>query len=184
MEVTRLKEMQPAVARRVLRAAARRLGGRLSFEQTEQLLALAEAEARSKSKFELPGGITAERSLREIRLTKGETRGELDIAAGPEIEFMIPGEVRAPEYQLHLRVEWLGAEPFPGKRATLRSWRPGDRVTMRFSRGPKKVAEVLDRLRVLGPARKNWPVIESEGKLVWMQGVSVEAQDLQFTPVP
>ena len=67
LEQLRLRELQPAVARRVVRAAARRVGARLSFEQTEQLLALVESRP---GKFQLPGGITVERSLREIRLTR------------------------------------------------------------------------------------------------------------------
>ena len=41
IERARLRELHPAVARRVLRAAARSLGARLSFEHTEQLLAMA-----------------------------------------------------------------------------------------------------------------------------------------------
>jgi tRNA(Ile)-lysidine synthase len=60
-------------------------------------------------------------------------------------------------------------------KATLRPWRAGDRVTLKHSRGPKKVAEVLDRLRVLGAERKNWPVVELEGKIVWMRGADVDA---------
>ena len=179
IEALRLKQLHPAVARRVLRAAARRLGARLSFEHTEQLLALAGAETRTKSKFDLPGGITVERSLREIRMTKGA----LEVAVGPEVEFLMPGEVHAPEYNVYLRVACVGTEQFQAKQATLRTWKPGDRVTLRFSRGPKKVADVLDRLHVVGPARKNWPVIELEGNIVWMRGVSVDAPAFLFTPV-
>ena len=41
IERARLRDLHPAVARRVLRAAARRLGARLNFEHTEQLLAMA-----------------------------------------------------------------------------------------------------------------------------------------------
>ncbi len=54
-------------------------------------------------------------------------------------------------------------------------------MTLRHSRGPKKVAEVLDRLHVVGAARKNWPVVESEGKIVWMRGVEVDAPGFRFT---
>jgi tRNA(Ile)-lysidine synthase len=68
--------------------------------------------------------------------------------------------------------------------ATLRVWRAGDRVTLRHSRGPKKVAEVLDRLRVIGEARKNWPVVESEGTLLWMRGVEIEVPGFVFTVLP
>ncbi len=65
--------------------------------------------------------------------------------------------------------------------AVLRPWKAGDRVTLAHSRGPKKVAEVLDRLHVLGGARKNWPVVEWEGKIVWMRGVDVDAPEFIFT---
>jgi len=113
-----------------------------------------------------------ERSLREIRLTRGAT---LPVPA-PEHAFVIPGEVRAPEYGVCLRADSAATTP-----ATLRPWKAGDRVTLRHSRGPKKVAEVLDRLHVVGAARNNWPVVESEGKIVWMRGAEVEAPGLRFT---
>jgi hypothetical protein len=43
---------------------------------------------------------------------------------------------------------------------------------------------VLDRLHVMGAARKNWPVVESGGKIVWMRGAEVEAPGLRFTAQP
>jgi len=178
MEHARLRDLHPAVARRVLRAAARRLGARLSFEHTEQLLAMARAEGGRGVKFDLPGGITVERSLREIRLARSSSPA----APGAELAFPIPGEIVAPQYGLRLR----GESASPGAatlQATLRPWRPGDRVTLKHSRGPKKVAEVLDRLRVVGADRTNWPVVESEGKIVWMRGADVEAPGFRFTAV-
>jgi tRNA(Ile)-lysidine synthase len=162
IEQARLRELPPAVARRVLRAAAGRLGARLSFEQTEQLL--------QGGKFDLPGGIRGERSLREIRLTRSSGAP----SAGPVYPFAMPGEVRAPEYGVTLRVEGAAGT------AVLRAWKAGDRVTLRYSRGPKKVAEVLDRLHIVGEARTNWPVVESRGKILWMRGAEVESPDFRF----
>jgi len=173
IEQARLRELHPAVARRVVRAAARSLGARLNFEQTEQLLAMGESRP---GKFELPGGITVERSLREIRLS----RSPAPPVPGPAYTFPIPGEIRAPEYGLSLQVAPT-QDGLASTSAVLRSWKAGDRVTLAHSRGPKKVAEVLDRLHVLGEARKNWPVVEWEGKIVWMRGVQVEAPGLVFT---
>ena len=127
-------------------------------------------------KFDLGGGITVERSPREIRLTRSSTLPE----PGLTHEFLIPGEVRAPEYGVCLRGE--PAETPPNTlRVILRTWKAGDRVALRHSRGPKKVAEVLDRLHVIGAERKNWPVVESEGKIVWMRGVEVDAPGFRFT---
>ena len=175
LEHGRLREMHPALARRVLRAAARRLGARLSFDHTEQLLGMAGPHSPRAGKFDLPGGITVERSLREIRLT----RGSPPPMPGPEHAFVIPGEVCAPEYGLSLRAESAATTS-----ATLRPWKPGDRVTLRHSRGPKKVAEVLDRLHVVGRTRENWPVVESEGRIVWMRGAEVEAPGFRFVVRP
>jgi tRNA(Ile)-lysidine synthase len=173
LEQLRLRELQPAVARRVVRAAARRVGARLSFEQTEQLLALAESRP---GKFQLPGGITVERSLREIRLT----RSSAPPIPGPAYAFAIPGEIRAPEYGLCLHGERT-QDDLSTSSAVLRPWKAGDRVTLAHSPRPRKVAEVLDRLHVLGEARKNWPVVESEGRIVWMRGVEVDAPEFIFT---
>src|ERR1700678_483306 len=172
LEQLRLRELQPAVARRVVRAAARRLGARLSFEQTEQLLALAESRP---GKFQLPGGITVERSLREIRLT----RSSAPQFPGPIYAFPVPGEIRAPEYGLCLRGERTQGG-LSTSSAVLRPWKAGDRVTLAHSRRPRKVADVLDRLHVLGEARKNWPVVEWEQRIVWMRGVEVEAPEFIF----
>ena len=123
LEQARLRELHPAVARRVVRAAARRLGARLNFEQTEQLLAMGESRP---GKFELPGGIMVERSLREIRLT----RSSAPSTPGPEYVFPVPGDIRAPEYGLSLhgvRVQ----DGLSSASAVLRPWKAGDRVTLR-----------------------------------------------------
>jgi tRNA(Ile)-lysidine synthase len=59
---------------------------------------------------------------------------------------------------------------------TLRTWKPGDRVTLRYSNGPRKVKEVLERLRVTGTIRTLWPVLELDGRIVWMQGVELQPE--------
>jgi tRNA(Ile)-lysidine synthase len=188
MEQARLRSLHPAVARRVLRAAARRLGSRLSFEHTERVMALLQPETAHsvsravgrKARFDLPGGITVERSLREIRLTRSPAGPP---APTPAYVFFVPGEVSAPEYGLNLQAERVAPNHAESHalRATLRAWRPGDRVTLRYSRGPKKVTEVLDRLQVIGAERQGWPVVELDGKILWMRGVEVEAPEFRFT---
>jgi tRNA(Ile)-lysidine synthase len=76
LELERLKGLSPALRRRVLRAAARSVGFRLSFEETAKLLALGGfggyegITGRVGSRLELRGGLRAERSARELRLWK------------------------------------------------------------------------------------------------------------------
>src|SRR6185312_2828601 len=73
LEVERLKGLSPAMRRRGVRAAARRVGSRLSFEETAKLLALGGfggyegVTGRVGSRLELRGGLRAERSARELR---------------------------------------------------------------------------------------------------------------------
>jgi tRNA(Ile)-lysidine synthase len=64
-----------------------------------------------------------------------------------------------------------------GRVATLRNWRAGDRVKLRHSGGPRKVKEVLERLRVTGSGRALWPVLDVSGRIVWMQGVELEPEE-------
>ena len=74
LEIERLKTMDAGLRRRVVRAAARSLGSRLSFEETAKLLALAGFGGyagilgKIGSRLELRAGLRAERSARELRL--------------------------------------------------------------------------------------------------------------------
>jgi tRNA(Ile)-lysidine synthase len=79
LDLARLRGLDPALRRRVLRAAARSLGARLTFDETARLLALAgfhlagfpadsTAPVRTGSALHLASGLRAERSTRELRL--------------------------------------------------------------------------------------------------------------------
>lgn len=76
IEMERLRGFDPALRRRVVRAAARKLGVRMSFDDTARVLALmgfgtAEAvSARVGAGLDLGGGVRAERSARELRLLR------------------------------------------------------------------------------------------------------------------
>ena len=78
LEIERLRGFDSALRRRVVRAAARQLGARLSFDETARLLALAglgvdpTAAGRMVARLELGGGLRAERSARELRLSSGK----------------------------------------------------------------------------------------------------------------
>jgi tRNA(Ile)-lysidine synthase len=74
IELERLRGLDPALRRRVLRAAARQLGSRLSFDDTTRLLALGgfanlpTVAARTGASIHLAQGLRAQRSAREVRL--------------------------------------------------------------------------------------------------------------------
>jgi tRNA(Ile)-lysidine synthase len=82
LEIERLRGFDPAMRRRVVRAAARSLGARLSFDETSRLLALAgfgtdpTVSAKVGASLQLSGGLRAERSVRELRLNRMEPNGQ------------------------------------------------------------------------------------------------------------
>ena len=83
IEIDRLRALDPALRRRVIRAAARTLGARLSFDETARLLALAglnadpDAATRSNATLQLGGGLRAQRSPRELRLFREPAKSQL-----------------------------------------------------------------------------------------------------------
>jgi tRNA(Ile)-lysidine synthase len=176
IETMRLAELAPALQRRILRLAAARLGGSLDFESTESLRKLALA-GRAGQKCELAQGLRGERTHRELQLTVGS---RADSTGDGAVKFEIPGEIEAPAWGIRLWVAFpAGGGPEgneTARTAVLRAWKPGDRVRLRHSGGPRKVKEVLERLRVFGSARTNWPVLELDGRVIWMQGVELEPE--------
>jgi tRNA(Ile)-lysidine synthase len=180
IDVTRFAALAPALQRRLLRHAAEKLGGSLDFGGTEALRMLALA-GRAGQRRELAQGLRGERTPRELRLTVEAAGGAEAGNGGPIPEYVgtVPGEIAGPAFGVRLQVE-AGADSaqeggLEQKQARLRNWRAGDRVTLRHSSGPRKVKEVLERLRVTGSDRAVWPVLEVEGRIVWMKGVELEA---------
>jgi tRNA(Ile)-lysidine synthase len=172
LDVTRLAALAPALQRRLLRHAAAQLGAALDFQATEALRSLA-LEGRAGQKRELAHGLRGERTPRELRLTvEAISAGAGASGAVPEYSAAIPGEITAPAFGLCMRIEAAGTVGL----ATLRNWKPGDRVRLRYSGGQRKVKEVLERLKVTGSARAVWPVLELEGRIVWMKGVELEPE--------
>ena len=79
IELDRLRPLDPALRRRVIRAAARQLGSRLSFDETARILTLAgfppsgvsepTIPTKPGSTLKLAQNLVAQRTLRELRLS-------------------------------------------------------------------------------------------------------------------
>jgi tRNA(Ile)-lysidine synthase len=171
LDVIRLAALAPALQRRLLRFAAEELGVALDFPATEALRTLA-LNGRAGQRLELVQGLRAERTPRELRLAILPVAAQ-GADAAVEYSVAIPGEVTA--FGLRLRIEVTEpAKATAGQTALLRNWKHGDRVQLRYSSGPRKVKEVLERLKVTGSSRALWPVLELDGRIVWMRGVELE----------
>jgi tRNA(Ile)-lysidine synthase len=185
IDAARLSELAPALQRRLLRHAAGQFGASLDFPATETLRSLA-LHGRAGQKLAVQDGLCAERTARELRLSRSQEPAQKGdrAAAAPEYRGRIPGQIEAPAFgvRLHLDIAAAassdtGCRPSNDQTpqvAVLRTWRPGDRVRLRYSSGPRKIKEVLERLRVTGTDRAIWPVLEIDGRIVWMRGVELE----------
>jgi tRNA(Ile)-lysidine synthase len=173
IDVGRLAACAPALQRRLLRHAAEQLGSAPDFPATEALRTMA-LSGRAGQKCQIEG-LRAERTPRELRLEPGPAGRAAEPATAYDIP--VPGELDAPAFGLRVRIETTGpaeAGPASADSARLRNWAPGDRVHLRHSSGPRKVKEILERLRVTGSERAFWPVLELRGRILWMRGVELE----------
>jgi tRNA(Ile)-lysidine synthase len=187
IEVSRLAALAPALQRRLVRHAAEQLGAALDFAATEAVRSLA-LDGRAGQRLALPLGLCAERTARELRLSAAPefaVKTKDAEAREPRYSVAIPGTIDAPEFGVRLRIELSTLEVADSggifgsglqQTATLRNWRPGDRVRLRYSSGLRKVKEVLERLHVTGTERAVWPVLEAAGRIVWMKGVELERE--------
>jgi tRNA(Ile)-lysidine synthase len=189
------------VQRRLVRHAAEQFGAAIDFGATEAVRSLA-LGGRAGQRLALPQGLCAERTARELRLSVAPEPAAKRKSAGaqePRYTVAIPGAIDAPEFGVRLRIALSNHEerengheerengpevtengPADGDRlpqtATLRNWKPGDRVRLRYSSGLRKVKEVLERKHVTGTERALWPVLEAGGRVIWMKGVELERE--------
>lgn len=169
LDLSRWKSRDEATQRRLLRAAAKRAGQAVDFSGTQQLLAL--AGGRAGAKIVLAGGLRAERTARELRLECGAGSDE----SGPgAMRCVVPGETIAEQFGVHVRLSAAASGGPEEDEATLRVWKAGDRVRLRHTLREQKVKEVLARLKASGGERAQWPVLEWQGRIVWMRGAEVE----------
>ena len=180
LDIVRLGSEPVAVQRRVLRYAAGQLEAAPDFEATEALRRMA-GEGKAGQNLELSGGLRAERTHRELRLWRAPVSARKEgVENAARYQCVIPGVLDAPELGCRVRLTFAdGAESGdqPRLEARLRPWEPGDRARLRHSSGPRKVKEILERMKVSGEDRTHWPVVEVAKRIVWMRGVELEPDE-------
>jgi len=145
------------------------------------------------------------RSLGQLSFQKAEARGPITTRIGGTsrgkvsyhycVEHPENGEstLAFPELDTPIRlkvIDWSGRES-DTKRETsaldadlmhfpliLRSWRPGDAYRPKGRTTAKKLKELLLAQRVPAGERATWPVLESEGRIVWALGLPPSADHL------
>ncbi len=175
-----LKQLPPALQRRLVRAVGECLGLRLEFRHVEEVLALAWGKIQVARSAPLPGGWAVSRERNELRFRQTKATAKSDY----EYRLSVPGQVRVSEAgTLFEAVPVLighssaGYDPehvFDPKALAaellVRNWRSGDRFWPAHSKSPKKIKELLQERQVSGPERQVWPVVVSGDKIVWVRG--------------
>ena len=186
LEISAFAGLPLAIQRRVLRAMTEQLDVALEYQHVQQLLRLIHEKQPGKE-CELPGGLVAVRSFRELQISLRQNRASKEDYS---YRLAVPGEVDIPELKTRIRAQLVSAgngvsgynsallnRALLAPALTVRNWRPGDKFFPAHTRSPKKVKELLQPARLgreLSSAeRKAWPVIESAGEIVWVRGFAV-----------
>jgi len=192
------EEAQRAVAQRLVRrlvAAAKGNTRRLTQEQVEEVLRLAESGTSGQS-LSLAGLTVARRFDRLVfRAQPVKRMGKQKRNRGPAVGYCYPVEVpgsvavaaagcrlafklvAAEEVKRGYNIQQMAVVDAAGVKGRLyvRNWRPGDRYQPAGSARPKKLKTLFQRARVPAGRRTAYPVVVSGEEIVWAPGFGVAA---------
>jgi tRNA(Ile)-lysidine synthase len=164
----------PAVGRLVLRALAERAAGEprpLPRSDADEIFRLGQ-EGGSRS-LDLGGNLRAITEYGTVRFNRGPE------APPPEpVELPVPGRARFGEWDVEAMAGKPGdvsvAAEALGPRATVRSWREGDRMRPAGLGGTKTLQDIFTDRKVPRALRRTLPVVEAGGDVVWVAGVALD----------
>lgn len=149
-------------------AMAARVGVALDRRGTERIVAFTMSGAVG-GRVQVSGGWELYRSRDRFELVRRGPRAarEAVLAGGGAVRFDVwrfaPGTDRPGD-------PWTAVLPADAT-TVVRSWRPGDRMTAAGSTRARRVKRFLSDARVSTAERTRWPVVVSDGEVVWIPGV-------------
>ena len=172
----------------------------LAAIHVEQVLKLA-THGISGQRVELPGRVVAERTFNELVFGNrgvpgtgrhfGETkcarvayhyavnvphRGTASVCiAGLGVRLVVKVIDWSGLERDTKRDDALDADLLP-KTLTVRNWLPGDAYRPRGHRKPRKLKQMFVSRRIVHGERSLWPLMEFEGRIVWVRGLPVSAE--------
>lgn len=181
-----------ALQRRVVRAGCESVGLRLEFRHVEEILEISSAKKDAPKLVVLPEGwkVTRNRENLQFAIQPGNLEKDfLDY----EYVLPVPGRVKVSETGTSFEAilisatdedRYNGSYLFDrarlGNELRVRNWRAGDRFWPAHTKSPKKLKELLQKLRVSGAERKFWPVVAGESEIVWVRGLT-QPQNLRLS---
>ena len=179
VQLEELRAGPPALARLALRRLAERDTGEarsLSRREADAILAL--GRGGGTQSLDLGDGLRAVVEYGTLRFAR-----EAEFEPPEPVELSVPGRARFGDWEVEARVGAPGdvavAARALGSRATVRSWREGDRIRPVGLGGTKTLQDLFTDRKVPRSLRRSLPVLEAEGKVVWVAGVAL---DERFAP--
>lgn len=189
IELDAFLDLHPALGRRVLRSAIRRLKGDLldvTFRNVDDVIEKV-ARGKSGSSLELPGGLTAYRryDMICIEFSSDFHKVEKDIEQATLLK--VPGTTQGEGPGFFVRSDLLDREAVDitpdqdtahidadliekADRLIIRPVRKGDRFRPLGMAGTKKVQDFFTDAKVPRKDRERALVVEDKGKIVWLVG--------------
>ncbi len=149
-------------------AVAARVGLALDRRGTERVAAFT-MNGRVGARVQLSGGWEVHRSHDrfELRRRDAAPMGEAALRGVGSVQVgawrFRPGANRPDD-------PWTAVLPREAD-SVVRPWRAGDRMTAAGAQSPRRVKRFLSEARITGPDRARWPVVVSNGVVVWIPGV-------------
>ena len=169
-----LQALGPALARLVLRRLVEDASGGprpLGTAETDAVLALADAPGGTRA-LDLGGGVRAVAEYGTLRIVRGPE------APAPEpVALPVPGRARFGAWDVEALAGGGGEVDVDraalGGALTVRAWRDGDRMRPVGLGGSKTLSDLFTDLKVPRELRRQLPVFEAGGEIVWVAGVAV-----------
>ena len=176
VKLTRLRELEPALARLVVQRLADHAAGGPAPGVARRVAEILALDDRGTAQLDTGGGVVA---IVEYGVLRFESRASRSADTAPEpVLLPIPGSAVFGDQEVRCDLGPPAREPGVVDRATLgddllvRSWRPGDRMAPLGLHGSKSLQDLFTARRVPRRERAAVPVVESGGEIVWVAGVA------------
>lgn len=165
-----------ALRRRLLRAAAEKLGIVLEFRHVEGIL----GDGSGKGELILPGRWVVTR--RNEVITFGRIHRPV---SEYQYELAVPGKISIAEAGISLETcvvnrsnqsdqrDGLVHPRFAQHKWVVRNWRAGERFWPAHTKEPRKIKELLQNRHITGEQKKQWTVVVAGDEVIWMRSFGV-----------
>ncbi len=180
-----LAAVDPAMSSRWIRLAVERLAGTHADIEAVHIDAVREIASKGRGTVALPNGLQAEANSRSVVFSRGETRQALSIAETP---LKIPGVTQVGNWNIAAQPAPLQKDPLfaprwweayldaskTGRKLTVRSRRPGDRLRPLGLGGEKKLQDIFVDAKLPALERDGIPLVCSGDQIVWVAGHCID----------